>query len=169
MNKEERTITIRRMTIADVPGVYHIEKDCFSTPWSKQSFVDEMERNPVARYLVAIAGEEIVGYAGAWLILEEGHITNIGVLREYRGQGIGEKLAKGLLTYSANLGVQYMTLEVRKSNIIAQKLYEKMGFQKVGTRKKYYEDNGEDALLMVCDKMPAGDPNFTETETLHTE
>ena len=109
---------------------------------------------------------KVLGYAGAWLILDEGHIPNVAVTKERRGEGIGRGLMKALMQYAANMGVQYMTLEVRKSNLTAQKLYHSLGFIDLGVRKRYYEDNGEDALIMVCDHMPEVDPDFTEEETV---
>jgi len=156
-------VTCRRMTLQDVPAVHAIELKTFHTPWSYQSFVDEMTTNKCARYIVAEADGNVVGYAGAWLILEEGHITNIAVDEAYRGQGIGLKVTQALLQYAANMGVQYMTLEVRRSNLVAQSLYKKLGFLELGVRKRYYEDNGEDAFLYVCQDMPPVDPDFEET------
>lgn len=159
-------VNIRRMTMEDVPKVHQIEQACFAIPWSQKSFEKEMNQNPCARYLVAETGEDIIAYAGAWLILQEGHITNIAVLPQYRKMGIGQKVTQALLQYAANLGVQYVTLEVRRSNIAAQKLYEKLGFIKVGERKKYYEDNQEDAFIMVNDKLPPEEETFQEAETV---
>ena len=156
---------IRRMTEADVDGVAAVEAATFPTPWSRDAFASEM-RNVAARYLVAEMDGKIIGYAGAWIILDESHITNIAVLSDYRGQGIGRKLTHGLMQYLANLGAAYATLEVRKSNAVAQNLYVSLGFIKLGVRKRYYEDNGEDALIMVCDHMPEVDPDFTEAETV---
>lgn len=155
-------VTCRRMTLQDVPAVHAIELKTFHTPWSYQSFVDEMTTNKCARYIVAEADGQVVGYAGAWLILEEGHITNIAVDEAYRGQGIGLQVTQALLQYAANMGVQYMTLEVRRSNLVAQSLYKKLGFLELGVRKRYYEDNGEDAFLYVCQDMPPVDPDFEE-------
>ena len=77
--------------------------------------------------------------------------------------GIGKVITRSLMQYSANMGVQYMTLEVRKSNLIAQKLYRSLGFFEMGVRKRYYEDNGEDALLMLCQDMPAAEEGFAES------
>ncbi len=155
-------LKIRRMTIDDVDQVYEIEKNCFSIPWSKQSFIDEMNKNVCARYLVAIYNEKIVAFAGVWIIIDEGHITNIAVIENMRSKGIATILTKALLQYSSNLGVRYLTLEVRESNLIAQKLYTKLGFFKVSVRKNYYEDNNENAFLMVNDKLPDADENFSE-------
>ena len=158
-------VIIRRMTMADVDGVAAVEAATFPTPWSRDAFASEM-KNVAARYLVAEKDGKIIGYAGAWIIIDESHITNIAVLSDYRGQGIGRQLTHGLLQYLSNLGAAYATLEVRKSNAVAQNLYVSLGFIKLGVRKRYYEDNGEDALIMVCDHMPEVDPDFTEAETV---
>lgn len=161
-------ITIRRMTMDDVDGVYAVEIGTFVDAWSRDAFVSDM-KNPVARYLVAEQDGKIIGYAGAWVILDESHITNIAVLKEHRGQGTGKRLTHELLQYLSNLGAAYATLEVRRSNEIAQNLYKSLGFVQLGVRKRYYADNGEDALIMVCDHMPAADPDFTEAETVFEE
>lgn len=156
---------IRRMTLRDVDGVHAIESATFSRPWKREDFVKEMTQNACARYLVAELEEKIVGFAGAWIVLDEAHITNIAVSEEFRGQGIGRKLTEALMQYAANLGVVYATLEVRRSNERAKKLYQSLGFEYVGLRKKYYEDNGEDAFLYCCQHMPPADPDFEEPET----
>ena len=159
--------TIRRMTVDDVDAVHAIEQATFAMPWSRQSFYEEMTRNACARYLVAVLDTgEIVGFAGVWVVMDEGHITNIAVRADHRGQGIGRALTAQLMQYAANLGVVYMTLEVRRSNEVAQHVYLSHGFIQVGVRKKYYEDNGEDALFMVCDHLPPADPDFEEPETV---
>ena len=157
---------IRRMTMADVDGVAAVEAATFPTPWSRDAFQSEM-KNVAARYLIAEKDGKVIGYAGAWIILDESHITNIAVLEAERGQGIGRKLTHGLMQYLSNLGAAYATLEVRKSNEVAQNLYKSLGFIKLGVRKRYYEDNGEDALIMVCDHMPQADPDFEEENTIH--
>lgn len=157
---------IRRMIEADVDGVAAVEAATFPTPWSREAFASEM-KNVAARYLVAEKDGRIIGYAGAWIILDESHITNIAVLQCERGQGIGRALTHGLMQYLSNLGAAYATLEVRKSNQVAQNLYQSLGFIKLGVRKRYYEDNGEDALIMVCDHLPPAEEDFEEAETLH--
>ncbi len=154
---------IRRMTIADVKAVSEIEHNTFSLPWPEDSFRYEMEENPAARYLVATDDTgAVIGYAGAWMIYDESHITNIAVAEPCRGQGIGMQLTKALIQYAANLGVEYMTLEVRRSNLRAQAMYEKLGFIQLGVRKRYYTDNQEDALLMVLQHMPEIEDDFSE-------
>ena len=159
-------VTIRRMALSDVDGVHAIEKNTFARPWKKEDFVKEMTENLCARYLVAEEDGEIIGFAGAWIVLDEAHVTNIAVRQDKRGRGIGRRLTGQLMQYAANLGVVYATLEVRRSNTVAQRLYQSLGFEYVGVRKRYYEDNGEDAFLYCCQRMPAADPDFAEEETL---
>lgn len=156
------SVIYRRMTAQDVEAVHQIELATFPEPWSLQSFRDEMERNACARYIVAEENGEILGYAGAWLVLDEGHITNVAVSQHRRGEGLGRGLMQALMQYASNMGVEYMTLEVRKSNLTAQKLYRSLGFIELGVRKRYYENNGEDALLLVCQTMPPVQEDFTE-------
>ena len=162
-------VLIRRMTIEDVDGVHAIEAATFPKPWSREDFIREMTTNNCARYLVAEENGAIIGFAGAWIILDEAHITNIAISKEQRGRGIGKELTAALLQYAANLGVVYTTLEVRRSNEVAQNLYKKLNFEYVGVRKKYYEDNGEDAFLFCCQHMPEPDPDFEEAETVAEE
>ncbi|MBE0601769.1 MAG: ribosomal protein S18-alanine N-acetyltransferase [Firmicutes bacterium] len=154
---------IRRMQKADIKAVFDIELQTFAVPWPEPSFHHELDENPVARYLVAEndAGA-VIAYAGAWMIYEEAHITNIAVREDWRGQGVGIALTRALIQYAANLGVHYMTLEVRKSNRVAQAMYEKLGFEKLGVRKQYYTDNLEDALLMALQHMPDIEEDFSE-------
>ena len=160
MNGQETVI--RRMRTEDLDEVTALENAAFARPWSRDSFLRELEQNVAARYLVAEAEGHVVGYAGAWIILDESHITNIAVAEAYRGQGIGRKLTSSLLQYLSNLGACYATLEVRVSNERAQNLYRSLGFVSIGKRKRYYEDNGEDAFLMVCEHMPEAEADFTE-------
>lgn len=143
-----------------------IEAATFAMPWSKESFQQELTRNVAARYLVAELDGKVIGYAGAWVILDESHITNIAISEAYRGHGYGRKLTEALMQYLSNLGAAYATLEVRRSNERAQNLYKSLGYVGVGWRKRYYEDNREDALLMVCEHMPPAQEDFIEPETV---
>ena len=154
------------MTVQDVDAVTEIEKVTFARPWTREDFLREMEVNKVARYLVYVLDGEIVGYAGAWVILDESHITNIAIREDMRGRGYGKALVKALLQYLSNLGAEYATLEVRVSNAAARHVYESLGFVRMGKRPHYYEDNGEDALLMVCADMPEAEEDFEEPETV---
>ena len=149
-------ILIRRMTLRDVDGVFAVEQASFPKPWRREDFVKEMTANTCARYLVAEREERIIGFAGAWIVLDEAHITNIAVLPAYRGQGTGKALTSGLLQYAANLGVVFATLEVRRSNLAAQKLYESEGFVRAGVKRGYYQDSGEDACVYVNQDLPEG-------------
>lgn len=159
-------VMIRRMTLADAPAVHAVENACFPKPWTLEDFEKEMTQNVCARYLVAEMAGKIIGFAGAWIVLDEAHVTNIAVLRDYRGLGVGKRLTAALMQYAANLGVVYATLEVRKSNTVAQNLYKGLGFVFVGVRKRYYEDSGEDALIFCLERLPAPDPAFAEAETV---
>ena len=160
---------IRRMTLNDVDAVHAIETATFPRPWTREDFIKEMTVNACARYLVAERDGQVIGYAGAWIVLDEAHITNVAITESWRGQGIGKLLTAGLLQYASNLGVVYATLEVRRSNEKAKKLYQSQGFEYVGVRKRYYEDNGEDALIYCCQHMPPADPEFSEPETVTEE
>ena len=162
-------IIIRRMAVADLDQVVALEETCFAHPWTRENYLSELTKNVAARYLVAERDGQVIGFAGAWVILDESHVTNIAVAPSQRGQGIGRALTQALLQYVSNLGAAYATLEVRESNTVARNLDTSLGFIKVGLRKKYYEDNGEDALIMACTELPEADPDFEEAETLKTE
>ncbi len=136
------------MKIEDLDEVRQLEEQCFSLPWSRESFRMEIEQNKCARYYVAKVNNHVVGYDGMWLVLNEAHITNIAVHINYRRQGIGRKIMKVLILEAFRLGMERMTLEVRVSNNAAISLYKSLGFEEGGIRKKYYSDNNEDALIM---------------------
>ena len=160
---------IRRMRLKDLDEVAALEEATFPRPWSRESFRQELTRNVAARYLVAEEEGRVIGYAGAWIIIDESHITNIAVAEAARGRGIGRRLTEELLILLSNLGASYATLEVRVSNLPAQHLYKSLGFISVGKRKRYYEDNDEDAYLMVCENMPEADSDFTEEPWIEKE
>ena len=157
---------ISLMTAADVDGMHQVEQATFAVPWSRASIEAELT-NPCARYLVARENGEVIGYAGMWLVIDEGHVTNVAVRADKRGQGLGKELMKQLIQLAADSGMIWMTLEVRRSNKVAQNLYHTFGFVDVGYRKRYYEDNQEDALLMGLEHLPEGHPEndpFSVTE-----
>ncbi len=147
------------MTIEDVDQVEQIERATFAVPWSRASLAREVTENVCARYLVARESGEILGYAGMWFVLDEAHVTNVAVRADARGQGIGEALMRALIRLAAENGMTWMTLECRRSNKVAQNLYHKLGFTDVGYRKRYYEDNREDALVMALEHLPEGNPD----------
>ncbi|WP_158738713.1 ribosomal protein S18-alanine N-acetyltransferase [Alteribacillus sp. YIM 98480] len=140
--------TIRFMEEKDLEGVLRVEHNAFQIPWTRYAFVNELTNNQFAHYLVAEWEEEIIGYCGVWIIIDEAHITNIAVHSSYRGRKIGETLLVNALEMAFTYGAKTMSLEVRVSNMTAQSLYKKLGFQAGGIRKNYYTDNYEDALVM---------------------
>lgn len=139
---------IREMTIEDIDQVIEIEKESFSTPWSRDAFINEIRDNVLAIYVVVEVDDKIVGYGGFWKILDEAHITNIAVKKEYRGKGVGDVIIIGIIDYCEKNNIPNITLEVRESNISAQNLYRKHKFTSYGVRPGYYTDNGEDAVIM---------------------
>ena len=135
-----------------IDDLYRIEKACFSMPWTRESLVSEFV-NSYARYFVLVDEGVAAGYCGAHFIFDEGHITNIAVLPEYRRRGYGKSLVKYLINRAEKEGVKFLTLEVRVSNGAAQGLYRGFGFQAAGIRRGYYRRPDEDAMLMRLD-MP---------------
>ncbi len=139
---------IKQMTTDHIDGVMVVENLSFKIPWSRQAFVDEITTNNMAMYFVASCNGQVIGYGGMWKIFDEGHITNIAVHPEFRRCGAASVIIEKILEVSGEKGVKSLTLEVRKSNIAAQNLYQKYGFKPEGIRKGYYSDTGEDALIM---------------------
>lgn len=135
----------------DVEGIFNVSNLSFNTPWSKDSISNEVN-NPLAKYIVAIdnSNNELVGFIGAWIIAGEADIMNIAVHPSYRKVGIASKLLSSLIDLCNNLNCSNINLEVRASNLPAQNLYKKFSFIENGLRKGYYEDTGEDAILMQC-------------------
>lgn len=152
VKKVNDAVVFRRMNLADIDGVVALETATFSVPWSREAFVGEM-KNELALYLVAIEEGKIIGYAGTWIIVDEAHVTNVGILKECRGRGLGERLVRELMLKAGARGATAMTLETRVSNKVAQSLYAKLGFKPAGFRRKYYTDNQEDALIMWCENL----------------
>lgn len=140
-------VKLRTMNKKHIDEVLQVGSLSLKEAWSKDALNKEIE-NPLAKYLVAEVDNKIVGFAGLWKIYDEGHITNIAVHPNYRGNGIGSKLVESLINNFDAWYINSLTLEVRKSNITAQHLYKKYGFIEEGIRKNYYNDNKEDALIM---------------------
>lgn len=146
--KEGRAmISFHEMKPEDAAAVEGIERASFAVPWSRRAFWEEAA-NERTLYLVARMDGEIVGYAGAWIILDEAQITNVAVAPEKRGQGIGRRLMDEMMARAKARGASRMTLEVRPSNAVALTLYKSCGFLDYGRRPRYYQDNGEDAVIM---------------------
>jgi len=147
------SITVRPMVMTDVDGVMAVEQDSFLTPWSRSAFEEELAQNRLARYIVAVENDEIVGYAGTWLVINEAHVTNVAVSGQRRREGIGRLLMQKLMDLARENDMESMTLEVRVSNAAARHLYEQLGFVEAGIRKNYYSETKEDALILWCEKL----------------
>jgi ribosomal-protein-alanine N-acetyltransferase len=156
------TLSTRKMVLSDLDRVMEIENASFSVPWSRDAYLMELTQNHFAKYLVVEVDGEVVGYAGMWVILDEAHITNIAIHPDHRGKKIGEELMRRMMALGVAHGAERMTLEVRVSNIPAQKMYEKLGFVSHGVRKGYYTDNNEDALIMWVDLPRLGNDSGLE-------
>ena len=153
-------VVVDPMRAEDVPAVHEIERLSFSTPWPAYAFEQELKGNRLARYIVARAGERLVGFAGMWLMVDDAHVTTFGVHPDWRRQGIGRQLLLNLIELSVAIGARRMTLEVRPSNQSAQALYQAFGFEVAGRRPRYYTDDGEDALVMTTPSL--ADPRMLE-------
>lgn len=152
-------VRIERMRLDDLPGVMEVERLSYETPWSRRAFVSELTENAYAHYLAAKKGGRVVGYVGMWLILDEAHITNVAVHPDYRAIGIGRLLMESAILLAQEHRCPKITLEVRRTNLVAQRLYKAFGFQMAGLRKGYYTDNGEDAFIMVREEGPERPPS----------
>jgi [ribosomal protein S18]-alanine N-acetyltransferase len=146
-------VIIEDMTLDDVAGVKDVERASFPVPWPANAFRHELTQNRNARYVVAREGERIVGYAGLWLMVDEAHVTTFAVHPDARRRRVGERLLQRLFEIAAGMSAQWLTLEVRASNLAAQRLYEKYGFRRAGVRRRYYSDNNEDALIMWTERL----------------
>ena len=145
-------IHFRTLLPEDAEGVARVERESFPTPWSREDFWREAS-NDFACYIVALDDMEIIGFAGCWISFEEAQVTNIALTSAQRGRGLGKVLMAKLMRAAAERGAERMTLEVRPSNTPALRLYEGLGFAAIGVRKKYYQDNDEDAILMWHTKL----------------
>ena len=148
-------VLIKKMEKPDVDDIFEIEKAAYGEHhWSKESFYNELDNN-ISNYFVAQIPEtrKIVGYLGSWFIVDECHITNVAVTPDFRRQNIAQQLLTALIDECYKNMIKYITLEVRVSNVAAISLYEKFGFKSIGVRKKYYQDNNEDALIMFTENI----------------
>jgi len=168
---------IEPMRLRDIKEVMEIERVSFSSPWSARAYRYELLENDLSHYFVVRPRQmarpgsgllarawhslgvgpssAILGYGGFWMMVDEAHISTIAVQPNWRRRGIGELLLVAMLDRAMELGAEIATLEVRVSNIIAQNLYRKYGFEQVGLRRKYYRDRDEDALIMSTQRLTA--------------
>lgn len=145
-----RHIEIRKMREADIATILEIENISFSTPWSSYSFKKEIYK-PYSIPKVAVINNRVVGYICVERIIDEAHILNLAVHPDFRRMGIGSLLVNNSLEELRGTGCRYVYLEVRVSNVVAKKLYERFGFKVIGIRKHYYVRPEEDAYVMMLE------------------
>ena len=141
------------LTTADINEIMEIERLSFRTPWSRYAFIHEIQFEKSIFKVCKLDGR-LVGYGGFWHLVTEIHISNIAIHPNCRRKGLGKKLLVDLLEEAVARGASAASLEVRRSNIAAQKMYEGFGFRIVGINKNYYSDENEDALIMWNDDIP---------------
>lgn len=151
---------IEMMKLEDVEQVSRLDNICFPTPWSMSAYITEVH-NPSGYYIVAKEADRVIGFAGEWVIMDEAHITTIGVDPEFRRRGCAEWMLIILLEEAIKRGANRAILEVRRYNGAAQNLYRKYGFEPMAIRKGYYTNNKEDAIVMWLNDMAS--PAFKET------
>lgn len=150
-------VEIRPMKWGDLPEVLAIERAVFPTPWPESVFLHELRYNRCATMVVAHLADRrlypgVVGYAGFWSVASEMHITTLAVDPDFQGRGIARRLMDHCFERARELGCTEATLEVRPSNVAAQRLYVSYGFTLTGRRRRYYAD-GEDALIMSLKRL----------------
>ncbi len=143
-------IQIRKMDLSDITYVYKEELKIFGKSLGEKTLYNEIMYNDMSRYFIALVNNKRAGYVGSWLTLPNAEILNLFVSENYRGLSIGSLLMDEVIIVCIENEIENLTLEVRKSNDYAIKLYEGLGFKQANVRKKYYED-GEDALLLVLE------------------
>lgn len=140
----------------DIDAIARVENACFSIPWSIDAIKHEICENKLADFMIACDEENnIIGYIGIWTLLDECQINKIAVLPEKRKLGFGKAILNHVLEFTRDIGVKNWYLEVRESNTAAQALYRSAGFSSVGTRKNYYINPVEDAVLMNLEEVDA--------------
>lgn len=163
-NFKKNSIEIRNANLLDINNLYTIEKTAFGKHhWSKDAFKNELS-NDYSKYLVALIDLKVVGYIGYWRLDSEGHITTLAVDDNYRRNHIADILLYSLIQNAIQSKINWLTLEVRATNYPAINLYHKYKFKQLGIRKKYYQDNNEDALIFWTENIQ--DKDFINTTEL---
>ena len=147
MGTEARETVIRDMSFGDIIDAAKIESDTFFDAWNESMWLDELN-NSLTTYIVLEENGKVIGYAGYWLVAGEAQITRVAVTRDERDRGLGTKLTAALINRAWQANADAITLEVRKGNAAAQKMYLTCGFRAEGVRPNYYADNHEDAVIM---------------------
>jgi [ribosomal protein S18]-alanine N-acetyltransferase len=161
-------VLIRPMTVSDIEQVHIIDQLSFSLPWPASAFSYELNENPLSMlYVAEITPPEeerrIIGMIVVWPIIDEAHIATLAVHPDYRNQGIGQIILATALREAIYKGCRVATLEVRATNLVAQRLYRRFHFEVVGSRQRYYRDNNEDALIMTVSSLGKTYLNWLET------
>lgn len=154
MRLKKIDIQVEPIKREDLAEVIEIERLSFSSPWTKGMFLSELEDNPFSCSYVARSAQKVAGYVCFWVIHEEEHLLNLAVHPEYRRLGIGEALLHFAIEEGKKKGMKVILLEVRSSNEIARKLYEKFGFKVIGLRGGYYDRPKDDAVIMALTLNP---------------
>lgn len=145
---------IEQLTADNLEAIVHLDRCCFGGLWSEESYRRELGSENSHFLGITLApisptiSPEIIGFGCFWAILDEAHITLLGIHPQYQSQGWGKRLLCALLKHARSIEMARATLEVRESNLAARNLYAQYGFQTLGRRKKYYQDTGEDGLIM---------------------
>jgi ribosomal-protein-alanine N-acetyltransferase len=144
-------VTIERVSADDdVTAVAALEAECFTNPWTREMLARELHQSTVARvYALRLPGYRVAAFCACWLLVDELHINTIAVHPDVRRQGLASRLMEHLLAAAATEGAERAILEVRRSNVPAQRLYERLGFRVTGVRRNYYTQPEEDALLLT--------------------
>jgi [ribosomal protein S18]-alanine N-acetyltransferase len=144
-------VTIERVSAdEDVTAVAALEAECFTNPWTREMLARELHQSTVARvYALRLPGYRVAAFCACWLLVDELHINTIAVHPDVRRQGLASRLMEHLLAAAAIEGAERAILEVRRSNVPAQRLYERLGFRVTGVRRNYYTQPEEDALLLT--------------------
>lgn len=150
---EAPELEILRMRRRHLRGVMAIERQVYPRPWSPNLFLSEMSDMRNRTYLVARLGRDVVGYGGIMSYGDEAHVTTIAVDPMHHRRKVGTRVLFELVSEGIRMGARAVSLEVRVSNLAAQGLYRKFGFRPVGIRKGYYQETGEDALVMWADDV----------------
>jgi len=145
-NWEDKVI-FRPMNERDVPEVYQIERVSFSYPWFPSLFIRETKKPGFSFFQVMKLNGKIIGYAGYWKIRNEAHLVDLAIHPDWRRRGLGSRLFRYIIDQIKSKGMDLVTLEVRETNLVAQRFYEKFDFQKIAVRRAYYKDTGENAII----------------------
>jgi ribosomal-protein-alanine acetyltransferase len=150
-------LTIERLTGAqELDAILEIDRESFPSPWTRAMYEDELRNTQSQIWVGRVPGCAVAGYCAIWLVLDEVHINNVAVGLAHRKQGIGQALVRHVLKVGAESGATSATLEVRRANGPARRLYEGLCFREVGVRRGYYEHPPDDALILQAEIQPVG-------------